>query len=130
MTAADHALTDRLVDGAFGAVGLGARVLVYGLVGSFANRYGCGPALLTGALVGDFAGSVVRTIWVRNHGLGLVVIEWVVLVIAWLWLQDQLRWSADPADRALLGLAAFGVFAGRVGSAALQSTGTVASEWE
>jgi hypothetical protein len=98
------------------------RALAYAGFAAFASRYDCGQAILTGVFAGDAAASVVATAWAardRRQALG----ELAVLGLVFLWVRAGLVWPDDQAQRAILGLAAFGVFVGRAGTTVLSHLG-------
>ncbi|MFY9345355.1 MAG: hypothetical protein WAT39_22885 [Planctomycetota bacterium] len=123
MTATDHAFAERVADGTLQTARLVVRLIVYGLLGAATHRYDCGQALLTGVLAGDLLASAARAVWQWQEGLRAAGAELAVLAIAWLWVRSDLVWPADQADRALLGLAAFGVLTARLGATALTRLG-------
>ena len=105
------------------------RAAVYGFVGSFASRYDCGAAMLTGTLLGDLAATVLRGFWFARTDLVQCLAEFAVFILAFFWLRAQLVLPDDQAQRAILGLAAFGIFAGRVGKTLLASFGRSNDGW-
>jgi hypothetical protein len=104
-------------------VGLLVRFAAYGAAASFLAGYDCGQALLAGILAGDLLASVVRVAWTWRDGPAQALAELAVLLVIWLWVRHQLVWPDDPAQRALVGLAAFGVLVTRSGGEALVRLG-------
>lgn len=116
MTAADPIPTLRLETGLY-AAGLVLRGAAYALLATFASRYDCGQSLLGGLLAGDLAAAALALAWRGMDEWRLVLAEFAVLALVFGWVRSQLVWPADVAQQAILGLAAFGAFAGRVGPA-------------
>jgi hypothetical protein len=50
--------------------------------------------------------------------------EFAVLGLIWLWVRGELIWPSDHAQRAIIGLVAFGVFASRCGGSLMTRIGT------
>ena len=103
--------------------GLLLRAGAYAVLASFASRFDFGQALLLGLLVGAVAASVLTMAWRLTTERTAVIGEVVVLALVLLWVRSELSWPDDPAQRAILGLAALGVLAGRVGGSALTRFG-------
>lgn len=110
--------TAHRIDAAISFVGLLVRVGAYAAVAGFASHYACGQAILTGLFLGDVAASVVRLLAQPRGHLAPFLAEAALLAAVYLWARAELVWPADPATRAIIGLAALGVFAGRAGGAA------------
>ena len=104
-------------------VGLLVRLAAYGAAAAFLAGYDCGQALLAGVLAGDLLASLARVGWTWHDGPAQALAELAVLAAIWLWVRDQLLWPDDPAQRALVGLAAFGVLVTRSGGEALVRLG-------
>ncbi|MBL8754798.1 MAG: hypothetical protein JNK15_15950 [Planctomycetes bacterium] len=128
MTAVDDPL-GRSIDATFGLAGLLLRVGVYFVVGTLAQRHDCGPALLAGTLLGDFTATVVRAAWSFRTCAWQSAGELVVLAIVIACCRGALVVPECQAQRAILGLAAFGVFAGRFGKEALARLGRRDDGW-
>lgn len=111
------------VDTAVQVTALLLRAGAYALVGGLADQYDCGHAILTGVLTGDLAASVAGLVWQRRGHAAQTVAELVLLGIVYLAVRGDLAWPAEPALRAILGLAAFGVFVTRTGGAMLTDLG-------
>ncbi len=111
------------VDAAFHWMGLFVRAGVYAFVGSIAVHFDCGRAVLTGLLVGDFAGHLVSLAWQWRIGIANAVAELALLGLICLWARAQLVWPEELPLRAILGLCAFGVFASRIGGSLLTQPG-------
>ncbi|MCA8949867.1 MAG: hypothetical protein KDE27_10220 [Planctomycetes bacterium] len=105
----------RTVDAAFHYTGLLVRAGAYLLVYAFADRYDCGPAILTGALLGDFLGQLVRVFADRHHSIVSRIADLALIGLVWLLLRPDTIWPEHNAMRAILGLAAFGVLVGHAG---------------
>jgi hypothetical protein len=106
-----HDAIDAAID--FGALAL--RAVAYAVLWAAASPFDCGRALLTGAVAGDLAATAVGLLLRRHHGIAPALAEGALLLLVMLWCRHQLAWPDEPALRALVGLAAFGVFAPRVG---------------
>lgn len=122
MTAATPFSTPHL-DAGLRLCGVLLRAAAYALLASFASHYDCGRVLLLGLLVGDLAASVVTLAWRWVEERRQAVAEFAALLLVLLWVRQDLVWPQDPAERAILGLAAFGVFVGRAGGTALTRLG-------
>lgn len=129
VTAADPIPTLRLETGLY-AAGVVLRGAAYALLATFASRYDCGQALLGGLLVGDLAAAALALAWRNLDAWRLALAEFAVLALVFCWVRTQLVWPDDPAQRAILGLAAFGVFAGRAGSTAWTRLGPSENGWD
>ncbi len=105
------------------------RGAVYALLATFASRYDCGQALLGGVVAGDLAASVLAAVWNWSSDRRAALVELAILAVAFLWVRAWLVWPEDPADRALFGLAAFGVFVARAGGTALTRIGSDHDGW-
>jgi hypothetical protein len=111
------------VDAAFHWSGLLVRAGIYAVLIAVADLYDCGHALLTGLLLGDLVGQLTALCWQwRDHLMGALG-DLVLIGIIFLFVRPQLVWPEEPALRAILGLAAFGVFAGKVGGSLLTHLG-------
>ncbi|MFK7740717.1 MAG: hypothetical protein AB8H80_10370 [Planctomycetota bacterium] len=103
------------VDAAIAFTGLLVRVLAYGACAAVLPNYPCGPAILSGLFFGDVAATVaLGLVHLRSHGLQMVC-ELMLLGLIYLWAQGSLTWPADPAERAIVILVAFGVLTARGG---------------
>ena len=102
---------------------LALRAFAYAGVAAFASRYDCGQALLTGLFAGDAAATVVATTWPGARDRREIAAELTLLALVFLWVRPDLVWPDDTALRAILGLAAFGMFVGRAGGTALTHLG-------
>ncbi|MFN3242757.1 MAG: hypothetical protein ACE37K_14740 [Planctomycetota bacterium] len=118
----DQATIQR-IDAAISFAGLLIRVGAYAVVGGFASHYACGQAILTGLFLGDLAASVLRVFVQPREHLAQFFAELLVLAVVFLWARGDLVWPADTPTRAIIGLAAFGVFAGRAGGTTLTRFG-------
>lgn len=107
------------VDAAFHFGGLLIRAVGYLFVYSIADRYDCGPAILTGVLLGDFIGQIMKVFMSWNLGLLGQLGDLFLIGIVFLMVRSMMTWPDDPAMRAILGLTAFGLFVGHAGNAAL-----------
>ncbi|MCK5942601.1 MAG: hypothetical protein KAI24_11560 [Planctomycetes bacterium] len=120
-------MTDRAtiarIDAAITLTGVLIRAGAYALVGSVASRYACGQAILTGLFLGDVAASLLRVVLPPRELLAQSLAELGLLAVVYLWARADLVWPADTPTRAILGLAALGVFAGRVGGTAMTRFG-------
>lgn len=123
VTAADDPLPSQPIDVALELASALLRVGIYAVFAGFVNRYDCGAALLTGVLTGDLIASAARWLWRWRDGLLPATSELLVLGAFWLWARSELVWPACPAQRAILGLAAFGVLVSRLGHTALTRLG-------
>lgn len=114
----------RRIDAAIHFAGLAVRVVAYAVVAGFAAHYECGQAILTGIFVGDLAASAVAAVWRPNGHLAQALAELALLGLVYLWARAHLTWPDDAATRAIIGLSAFGVFAGRAGGGVMTRLGT------
>jgi hypothetical protein len=121
--ATDEELGVRCVDAAFHWTGLLVRAAIYTFFWSVADTYDCGRALLTGLLVGDIAGHLLALLWQWRDGMLQIAAEIALLGLVWLFVRTQTIWPDEPSLRAVLGLAAFGVFVGKVGGTLLTQLG-------
>jgi hypothetical protein len=114
----DHAAYDR-IDRAIDAAIMVARVLGYVLVWWLAARHPIAAVVMGGMFVGDLIGRAVAVAIALVHGepVGRALGEIGLVLGAWLLLGGRAAWPDDPAERALLGLAAFGMFAATTGRA-------------
>ena len=111
------------VEAAFRFGGLLLRAGVYAFVYAIADRYDCGRALLTGLLLGDLLGHLLSLAWQWRDGLVQVLAELGLLAIVFLFVRSQMVWPDELPLRAILGLAAFGVFASKIGGSLLTHLG-------
>jgi len=118
----DQATMQR-IDTAISFAGLLIRVGAYAVVGGFANHYSCGQAILTGVFLGDLAASLLRVCVQPKENVAQFAAELLLLGLVYLWARGDLVWPADAPTRAIIGLAAFGVFAGRAGGTTLTRFG-------
>ncbi len=114
---------DEQIDTAFHFGGLLIRCVGYLFVYAIAGRYDCGTAILTGVLLGDLAGQSLKVVWDWRRGLLNRLGDLFVIVIVFLMVRSSTTWPDDPAMRAILGLAAFGLLVGHVGGTALTRLG-------
>ncbi|MBL9076708.1 MAG: hypothetical protein JNL08_04340 [Planctomycetes bacterium] len=121
--ATDRELGLEHVDAALHYGALLGRAAVYAFVYAIADRYDCGRALLTGIWLGDVVGHLVTLAWQWRHELLQVAAELALLGVVWLFVRSQLVWPNELPLRAILGLAAFGVFVSRVGGSMLTQFG-------
>ena len=121
--ATDEELGLHRVDAAIHGTGLLVRAAIYAFCYAAADSYDCGRVVLTGLLAGDLAGSLVGLAWLGRDGLRQAVAELALLAIVFLCARSQMVWPHELPLRAILGLAAFGVFAARVGSTLLTQFG-------
>lgn len=105
------------------------RGAAYALLATFASRYDCGQALLGGVVAGDLAAALLTAGFRWSTDRRQVLVELAVLAAAFLWVRGWLVWPEDPAQRALFGLAAFGVFVARAGGTALTRIGADHDGW-
>ena len=103
--------------------GLVVRGVAYAVVGGMASSYSCGQAILTGLLLGDLSASVLRVCWQARDNLAQPAAELALLGLIYLWVRSDLVWPDDQATKAIIGLAALGVFAARAGGGALTRFG-------
>lgn len=122
--ATDRELGLEHVDRAIHFGALLARAFAYAFVYSIADAYDCGRAILTGIWLGDVAGHLVGLVWQWRDELAQVAAELALLGIVYLFVRSQLVWPHELPLRAILGLAAFGVFASRVGGSLFTQFGT------
>lgn len=113
----------RRVDAAITFGGMLARALAYAAVYLLAGNYDCGPAILTGVLAGDFGSRLVSIAWEWCDGLLLFTAELALLGLVFLCVRSQMVWPEDLALRAIVGLAAFGVFSVQIGGTVLTRLG-------
>lgn len=129
MAAADQEITIQRIDAAIGFAGLFARVLAYSAVAALANQYDCGRAILTGIFAGDLLSRVVALGLEWRDSRVAVAAELLLLGIVFLCVRTWLWWPEDQAERAIVGLAGFGVFAGQVGGSLLTRLGPSDDGW-
>lgn len=123
MAASDARSDSDAVEAAIQLGGLLLRGVVYGTFAAFADGYDCGRALLTGVFAGDLAATVLAAVWRGRDCLLRLAGELLVLALVFAWVRSSLVWPDDLSQRAILGLAAFGAFAGRTGGEALTRFG-------
>lgn len=111
------------IDTALQVTALLLRAGAYALVGGLADHYDCGHAILTGVLTGDLAASLAALVWQRRDHAVQTIAELTMLGVIYLFVRGDLVWPVEPAMRAILGLAAFGVFVSRTGGAMLTDLG-------
>lgn len=114
-------VTARL-DAAVGIAGLVLRAGAYLLLAHALAGHEVGRTVLRGLVLGDLVASVllaiVPTLW--GHGTQGRLAHFVgAAVLAGVWGFGESVPVGDPATMALVGLAGFGAFVGRVGHAAL-----------
>jgi hypothetical protein len=113
--ATDRELGLERVDAAIHFGALLARGAAYAFVYSVADLYDCGRALLTGVWLGDVASQLVDLAWHGRDAAARALADLGLLGLVYLCVRSQLVWPAELPLRAILGLAAFGVFASRIG---------------
>jgi hypothetical protein len=113
--ATDQELGLDRVDAAIHFGALLARAAAYAFVFAIADVYDCGRAILTGVWLGDVVGHLVGLCWQWRDGAVQVLAELALLGLVFLLVRSQLVWPEELPLRAILGLAAFGVFTTRVG---------------
>ncbi len=114
------------LDHADRAIHLGAlfaRAAVYAFVYAIADVYDCGRAILTGVWLGDVVGHLFGLCWQWRENLVQVLAELTLLGVVYLFVRSQLAWPEELQLRAILGLAAFGVFSARVGGSLFTQLG-------
>lgn len=116
MSADEQAVIGNRVDAAFRVTGLLVRAIAYAGIAALADRYDFGRAILTGVLAGDLLSRLLALTWELRECWIAAVAELAVLGVVFLFVRPWLVWPDDPASRALVGLAGFGVLAGQVGS--------------
>ncbi len=121
MTAADDAAP--AIEHAIALTGLAVRAVVYAGVATFASGYDCGRALLTGLIAGDLAATLLATAWPGARDRRQLAIELALLGLLFLWVRPGLVWPDDLSFRAIVGLAAFGMFVSRAGGTVLTHLG-------
>ena len=119
----DQHVVDNRIDSAIQVSALLLRAAIYGVVGGFAGNYDCGQSILTGLLIGDLGASTLSLLWERRDHLAQLIAELAMIGIIYLWVRSDLVWPDDPAQRAIMGLAAFGVFTSRCGGSLLTRIG-------
>ncbi len=95
-----------------------ARGLLYAAAYVAADHYDCGRAILAGLLLGDAIGNLAA-FWTWRHAWPDLLGQALLLGLCWLCLHDRVGWPDDPAQRAVLGLTAFGVGVARLGGSLL-----------
>lgn len=111
------------VAGGLHLAGVLARASAYAALAALVARYDCGRAILLGLVVGDLAASALAACWRWIDERTQALVELAVLGAAFLWIRHGVAWPVDLAERAILGLSAFGLFAGRTGGTALVRLG-------
>ena len=119
----DEHVTLARIDAAIEFTSLLVRALAYAGMATLASHYDCGCAILTGLFVGDVAATIVGLFTGPRHRLMQACAELGLLLIVWFLANGDMTWPADPATRAIIGLAAFGVFAGRAGGGLMTRIG-------
>lgn len=114
-TTTDRELGLDHVDAAIHFGALLARAAAYAFVYAIADVYDCGRAILTGVWLGDVLGHLFGLCWQWRDAAVQVLAELALLGLVFLLVRSQLVWPEELPLRAILGLAAFGVFSGRVG---------------
>jgi hypothetical protein len=117
------------IDTAFYVVGLLVRAVVYSGVYVAAGHYDCGPAMLTGILMGDLGSQLVVLAWDWREHLLILLGEIAILMVIVAAVRAHLAWPDDPALRAIVCLAGFGAFAVNVGAALLVRLGPSEGEF-
>lgn len=121
--ATDRELGLERVDAAIHFGALLARAAAYAFVYAIADVYDCGRAILTGVWLGDVIGHLVGLAWQWRDAALQVLAELALLGVVFLLVRSQLVWPEELPLRAILGLAAFGVFAARVGGSLFTQLG-------
>lgn len=129
MTAAERELTIRRLDAAIGFAGLFARTFAYSAIAALANQYDCGRAILTGIFAGDLLSRLVALGLEWRDSRLAVAAELLLLGLVFLCVRRWLWWPDDQAERAIVGLAGFGVFAGQVGGSLVTRLGPRDDGW-
>jgi len=124
MTSTEHGLTVQRVDAAIRFGGLLVRALAYAGIYAIADRYDCGQAILTGVLAGDFLSRLVSIAWEWRDGMLQFAAELALLLLVFLFVRSQMVWPEDLALRAIIGLAAFGVFSAQIGGTVFTRLGS------
>ncbi|MBZ0153255.1 MAG: hypothetical protein K8J09_17155 [Planctomycetes bacterium] len=107
-------LSEAQLDSAFHFGGLVVRVVGYAALAAVASHYDFGRALLAGLFYGDLAATAAM--FVRGAaGLIDTAGELLLLLLVALCVGGMLRAPDDNAARAVLTLAALGVFTSRIG---------------
>ena len=119
----DQAFDSHSIDTAFHVGGMLVRAVVYAARGAVASHYDCGRALLTGVLLGDVAATMLDLVWRGWARPRQAAVEFAVVAVIFLCVRSTLVWPDEQAECAILGLAAFGVFAGRAGGTVLTHLG-------
>jgi hypothetical protein len=122
MTTDEDLALDR-IDAAFSFGALLLRAAAYAFVYSIADVYDCGRAILTGVWLGDITSHLISLAWQWRDAMAQVLAELALLGIVYLFVRSQLVWPQEPPMRAILGLAALGVFSGGVGGTLLTHLG-------
>ena len=112
----DTAAIGRTVDTAFHYTGLAVRAVGYLAVYALADRYDCGPAILTGVLLGDFLGQAIKVFVNWHNGLLAQIADLFLIGVVFLFVRSSMTWPDEPAMRAILGLSAFGLIVGHTGN--------------
>lgn len=121
--ASDEQLGFERVDAAIHLGSLLLRAAAYAFVYGVADRYDCGRALLTGVWLGDMIGNLIGLAWRWRETVVQALAELALLLVVFLFVRSQLVWPDELPLRAILGLAAFGVFAAKVGGTVLTHLG-------
>lgn len=103
------------VDRTFHVVGLLVRSAVYLLLFHLADKVDCGPALCGGVLLGDVTSFVALTLWHWRGELVAFLAALALFTLLFLVFGHRFDVPQEPAQRAILGLAAFGTVSGRLG---------------
>ncbi len=123
MTGTGEPLTVQRVDAAIRFGALFARLCAYAAIWAVADRYDCGRAVLTGVLAGDLASRLVTAAWQWHDAPLPLGAELALLLLVWWCVRSHLAWPDEPALRAIVALAAFGVFTAQVGGTVLTRLG-------
>lgn len=111
------------VDATFHYGGIMVRAVGYLIVAAIADRYCFGQAILTGVLIGDLSGQLIKSIVRWHEGPLMQIGELLMIGIVYLFVRPMLGWPDDAALRAIIGLAAFGVLSGHIGGSVLMRLG-------
>ncbi len=112
----EEAVIGDRVDAALRIIGLLVRALAYAGIAALAERYDFGRAVLTGVLAGDLLSRLVALAWELRECWIAAAAELALLGLVYLFVRPWLVWPDDPAMRAIVGLACFGVLAGQLGA--------------
>ncbi len=108
-------LSEAQLDSAFHFGGLVVRVVGYAALAAVASHYDFGRALLAGLFYGDLAATAAAMFVRGAAGLIDTAGELLLLLLVALCVGGMLRAPDDNAARAVLTLAALGVFTSRIG---------------